>query len=466
MGSSPCRKALKKLESRNKSALIAAIIIIIILTGLKLYETYNQASSLQGYVSDEIWYVPSARLIANNLLGLKTTYEYAEGQYGYSVLLKDQADVLACKLKVQLYGGEIIKDDYIKNTAIAVALPNGTLPENVCEGVMKVVPGYPMPDNENVFDYVNPEHPPIGKYIIAIFMSILGDRPIIWRLPGVIEAGLLVVIAGLAGWKLFGLLGAAISSAVASFDPLTKNMGSVAMLDIHLAFFTALGILFYIYNRPILSLSFISLSGLVKYSGFFLIPFIFIYLWKEGRLRLRAAIYVLAFPLAFAAIVFMPYIFHYGISWVIQQFMFALSWHTESRPPGPPTSTPIEWILGWSPFYLSYNPDIPASGSPIIYVPVFVASLISFPLYFIEKERPGNELKTYGVFLSILIFLFMYTLLYIIGNKTLYSFYFTQITPAFYYSFVGSMLVIAGCFPSLSELIELVKGFLKANPSK
>ncbi|MEM0061093.1 MAG: glycosyltransferase family 39 protein [Fervidicoccaceae archaeon] len=402
--------------------------------------------------------MPSARLIANFVLGIHTSYVY-NGMYGYTIQLNSSEAVASCKLKALETGGIILKDDYVKNNAIAIALPKGTSPSDLCEGTLKIVPGYPMPDNEGVFEYVNPEHPPLGKYIIALSMYVLGDYPTAWRIPGVIEAGFIVLIAGLIGWKLSGAFGSILASLAASLDPLTKNMGSVAMLDIHLAFFTALGLLFYVYNRPLLSALFISLSGLVKYSGFFLLPFIMLYISREKRDFFGAILYPSLFSLLLAIIAFLPLAYHYSIGWVFMQIRSALAWHMESRPPGPPTSTPIEWILGYSPFYLSYNPDISASGSPIIYVPVFVVSLIAPFLYLVEKERPGYELKSYGVMFSIDIFLLMYCILYAIGNRTLYSFYFTQIVPAFYASFPQSILILSDRYKSFEELGGIIKNF-------
>ncbi|MGC9115214.1 MAG: hypothetical protein ACP5HH_04330 [Fervidicoccaceae archaeon] len=455
--------AKRFFESRGKIAFIIAFLVVVVLAGLKIYLTYEQASSLNGYVSDEIWYVPSSRLIANYIFGLKTTYLYNGTLYGYTIQLNSIDEVNECREKTIQYGGVVLKDDYHNNYAIAIAVPRNVSVSSLCQGISKVVPGYPMPDNNGVFEYVNPEHPPLGKYIIAISMVMFGDEPIFWRFPGIIEAGLIVIIAGIIGWKLSGVFGSALASLVAALDPLTKNMGSVAMLDIHLAFFTALGLLFYIYNRPLLTLLFVSLSGLVKYSGFFLIPFVLLYLSREKRYYVRAFVFSLSFPIILGTIVFIPFAFHYGVLWVLTQLNSAIKWHLESRPPGPPTSTPLDWVLGWNPFYLSYNPDIPAAGSPIIYVPVFISSLIAIPLYFFEKERPGFELKSYGLLLSIDIFLLMYLILYFLGNRTLYSFYFTQITPVFYASFPQALLILLGYYDSFREIGSSIKSLLRTD---
>ena len=43
-------------------------------------------------------------------------------------------------------------------------------------------------------DYFNLEHPPLGKYIVAISMVVCGDKPLCWRLPSVLEASLIPLL--------------------------------------------------------------------------------------------------------------------------------------------------------------------------------------------------------------------------------------------------------------------------------
>ncbi|GBF09557.1 conserved hypothetical protein, partial [Aeropyrum pernix] len=102
-------------------------------TGLSAYDTASFFDSVEPrYVSDEIYYVDTARRLLQNVFQVDIDY------YSYS----------------------------------------GKTSEN----------------------YYNAEHPPLGKYIIALSMLLCGDRPLCWRLPSIVEAGLIPVIlwAGLA----------------------------------------------------------------------------------------------------------------------------------------------------------------------------------------------------------------------------------------------------------------------------
>ncbi|MEM3285684.1 MAG: hypothetical protein QXP23_04640, partial [Fervidicoccaceae archaeon] len=45
------------------------------------------------------------------------------------------------------------------------------------------------------------------------------------------------------------------------------------------------------------------------------------------------------------------------------------------------------------------------------------------------------------------------------GNRTLYSFYFTQIVPAFYASFPQSILILSDRYKSFEELGGIIKNF-------
>ncbi|MBE9390555.1 glycosyltransferase family 39 protein [Fervidicoccus fontis] len=449
---------IKKItDARGLKLFIIGIIICLVLSGYKFENEYNIAKSQNWYVSDEIWYVPSSVLILKDIFHLNATYE-VNNLTGLNLFFSSYQGMLTCENFVLQNGGEILKGDYIKNTAIAVAVPNNLVKSlGQCKDLTDIIPGFPLPDTSNVNTYINPEHPPLGKYIIALAIYLLGDKPICWRLPGIIEGAAIVIIAALAGWRLAGIFGMILASTAASFDPLTTNMASVAMLDIHLAFFTALGSLFYIYDKKNFSLLFFSLASTIKYSGLFLIPFLILFLYKKENDIIGAFFKVALAQLIVAIIVFLPYIIHFGPVWVISQFVSAIIWNTQSRPPGPPASTPIDWVFGLHSFYLSYNPDIPAKGLPFIYIPVFFASLLTFPVYFFKISENKNLEKFAGLSLLSFFFFFFYYITYFAGNKTLYSFYFTQISPIYYELFPLSILLFIGYYNISGFYYEKIK---------
>ncbi|TRM78917.1 glycosyltransferase, partial [Sulfolobus sp. D5] len=83
---------------------------------------------------------------------------------------------------------------YTYETVITFAPINGyigdevwypTAAYNLLKYVFHVTPppmstiGYP--NEQNIQTYLNPEHPPLAKYIMAVFIYLLGYNPVAWR---------------------------------------------------------------------------------------------------------------------------------------------------------------------------------------------------------------------------------------------------------------------------------------------
>ena len=106
------------------------------------------------------------------------------------------------------------------------------------EGV-EIVKGFQYPDKENIQNYLNTEHPFLGKDIIMLGM-LIEDKPIFWRLPGLIEHAIINILVFLAAYKISkSYLAAFIALVFSAFDPLLYATSLAAMLDIHVTFFTA-----------------------------------------------------------------------------------------------------------------------------------------------------------------------------------------------------------------------------------
>jgi hypothetical protein len=89
-----------------------------------------------------------------------------------------------------------------------------------------------------------------------------------------------------------------------------------------------------------------------------------------------------------------------------------IQWQLTSKPPGPVSSTPLDWLFMQNSFAFYYNPDIYAAGSPL-----YLLAL----LYALYKRDDASVLllSTYGG----------YWLVYLMGNHTLYSYYAAQLSP-------------------------------------
>lgn len=421
---------------RSKKALYLSIAIIVILALIQLKLSYDIASTSATYRSDEVWYVSSARNILREVLKTEVSYR-VDGYEVYTVFADDYLTLMNVKSIVYKHGGIIVKDDYTKINAIAIGLKGeeGLYEIKSLEGVRAVVRGFPYPDASNIDGYLNFEHPPLGKYLIGLSMKMCGDTPICWRLPSVVSSFIITLSVGLISLRIFGPLGGVISSLVALIDPLTTNMGSVAMLDIYLAMFTALGLLMIALNRDLPAALMFALAFNVKFSGLFLAVGLYIYLRlkKQGILR---SLYMALLPLAaVSALIYFPYISSFGPERMLSELVGAVKWHTTSRPEGPVASNPIDWVLGLKPFYLAVNPDITARGPPWIYVPAFAGMILLLPaLSGLYRFKVDDRLKAY----SILAYMFFaqYFAIMMLGNRTLYSFYFVNFSPLAYILFV------------------------------
>src|SRR5690606_27829834 len=90
---------------------------------------------------------------------------------------------------------------------------------------------------------VNPEHPPLGKELIALGMALIGDRPLGWRLPSALFGTLGLFAAMRAMWfaslsrfatVTFGIL-------LATAFPLFVH-SRIAMLDVFMCSFVLLAL--------------------------------------------------------------------------------------------------------------------------------------------------------------------------------------------------------------------------------
>ncbi len=362
---------MKRLSYADTLFIIALVLAFLLAftLGLSLYhDSRSLAKALDdGYVSDEIYYVDVARRILTNIFNYK----------------------------------------------IPVAWPYSGKTEP---------------------NYMNPEHPPLGKYIIALSMILCGDKPLCWRLPGAIEIGiapLIIVLAYVAKGDLrkkVTFLLAGIASMLAFYSDISVRYESaVALLDIHQAFFELVALALLIRGNFLWGLVALGLAGSVKYSGFFLLPAFWVYIgYSEPKRNKRILLFLLSLiiPLGVLLLINIPYIRHFGFSWWWENSVIgAIKWHTTSRPPGPPTSTPFQWFLNANPFYFSYNVMIGGVVKPILYITALILGAINLII-----GLPSRRTRAIGSlgFYSILA---MYLLLYIIGNKTLYSFYVVQLAP-------------------------------------
>ena len=85
-------------------------------------------------------------------------------------------------------------------------------------------------------------HPPLAKEILAGFIRVFGDKPVVWRLPSVLLGLVMIVFMYLLALKMFrNRFAAVVASCLLSFDFLHITQSRIATLDMYIACFIFLG---------------------------------------------------------------------------------------------------------------------------------------------------------------------------------------------------------------------------------
>lgn len=93
-------------------------------------------------------------------------------------------------------------------------------------------------------------HPPVGKWVIAAGIAILGDTPVGWRAPVALAGTLTVLACYAAGLRLFRRRGvAALAGLLLALDGLALTMSRIAMLDAILTLFVVSGFVCLLVDR-------------------------------------------------------------------------------------------------------------------------------------------------------------------------------------------------------------------------
>lgn len=437
---------------------IILLIAILMYNGIVLYRSADSFTQSElrrngkGYVSDEVWYVSAARNILVKIFHVKprNPLNYSATIITNTTPSKGYVNSLASK-----HGVIIVDWNYreLKNAFYVESRTEENLElfiEDIRSsyGIIDIVYGWRLPDHDNIQNYMNTEHPPLGKYLIALSIYLFGDYPTNWRYPSIFSGVLLLLLIYLITLKItsnqyLSLL----TILLASLDQLFKVMASIAMLDIFVALFTALTVLLLIHKRFYLSLLSAAFASAFKFSGLFIvIPIVIVFLRHELRKRGTSfktfsisLLYLITMSALIAMIiqvvVSIPLIIGIGFSNWVQATLGSFRWHMSVKCVGskcPISAAPWEWMLGingFAVYFFSPESGVIAIGNPIIWPIVFGLTLFFIPAYKISIRSGWPILILYGLLAG-------YTLLWFLGGRTQYSFYAIQLLPYVYISLV------------------------------
>jgi predicted membrane-bound dolichyl-phosphate-mannose-protein mannosyltransferase len=198
------------------------------------------------------------------------------------------------------------------------------------------------------------------------------------------------------------------------------------MLDIFVAFFIALSIWFALEKKYSPSAFFIGVASSCKLTGVFPLAALLLIMTMRRSKVVRIMLCVFAVPLLVWLSFNLPLIVKWGFQGWLNELTGSLSWFLASRPPGPSVSTPWGWFVNENPFVLNNGPDVVASVNVAVYSMALVA-LILVP--YLTRGANRNSVIPVAWF----IFNFLgYVLVYVLGNRTLYSFYVVTFSPMAY----------------------------------
>lgn len=289
---------------------------------------------------------------------------------------------------------------------------------------------YPYPNASGIETYLNLEHPPLAKYLIALSIVALGYYPMAWRVPGWAVGGLAVVLAYLAGYELLkdggedaAALAGFLSAVVLAVDPNFWALHGIAMLDAYAGFFSLLALYLLVSGRRLSSSIALGLAFATKESTFLLaLPYLY-YIGEVEERPLKRLLYAILIPAAVYVALSMPLIIYLGpVGWLKDSFLHMLGWDvTSGHIAGNAEnqiSTPWGWFLNIHPFYL--GEDLYARVN--VAVMILWALLTAVAAIVRDKKLLMVSAFPWSVWAG-------FALVYALGNRTLFSFYVSDFSP-------------------------------------
>jgi len=225
----------------------------------------------------------------------------------------------------------------------------------------------------------NLEQPPLGKVIIGFFVYAFSPNVVsfFWaRVPSVIMGAVALVSIYGIGLTIFNEKKWALLSMVfLNFDTLFWIHSRAALLDIYMLAFMMVGIFLYLRNRPYLSMFFLALSTLSKWTGIFGLFIVLIYslVQREDNLKqwVKQSVINISLCASIVFIMFTVLLQFFGVSHnPFTEIMLYLKWNssinwTLSLVQGVPSSQPWAWLFNQTPVRYAWLFD-PATNLALI----------------------------------------------------------------------------------------------------
>ena len=249
-------------------------------------------------------------------------------------------------------------------------------------------------------------HPPVGKWLIALGIQIIGDTPAGWRFSAALFGTLSILLIYFVALRLFNSqFLALISAGLLSIDGLHLVMSRTALLDIFLMFFLLAAFLALLYERHIAAALLLGLALGTKWSAIYFIAALLIYLAFTNRKKM----------IQYIPIIPITYLFTWS-GWLISEKGWSrdsssnpfislynyhreiLNFHTGLTTEHSYEASPWNWLVLGRPTSFFYespkscgadncSQEILAMGTPIIWWFGLIALFITIGYFIHRRER-------------------------------------------------------------------------------
>lgn len=413
-------------------------VAFIIISGLIIIGSfgylYGIASQpkLRDYVGDEVWYVPASRNILHRL-GVELHYvNETTNAEGVNVIFSNTSMRIKYQYsveKIALRYNATYEKKYLKFPGVYFEIPVENLgafldelEREIPSDAYYVVTSYWYPDKENIQNYLNTEHPFLGKDLIMLGM-LIEDKPINWRLPGLITFFILNILVLLTAYKISrSYLAALIALLFSAADPTLQATAVAAMLDIHVAFFVALFMALLVFEKRGASGFAVGLAAAAKLSGAFGWPVLLVRAFKRENNLPSFLLTIAIFPAIGFILPNVPAMIAIGVEKWFREFLGSFRWHLSSKG-GHPAASPLwQWFINKKAFALHYDPNIFVRTDPLLLL-AMVVFIFAMPWLYWRKPK---ILVPFCIFWSTVGF---FALQYLLGGTTQFSFYATVLVP-------------------------------------
>ena len=249
-------------------------------------------------------------------------------------------------------------------------------------------------------------HPPVGKWLIALGIQILGDSPAGWRLSAAIFGTFSILLIYFVALRLFSSqFLALVSAGLMSIDGLHLVMSRTALLDIFLMFFLLAAFLALLHERHIVAALLLGLALGTKWSAIYFIAAILIYLLVINRRRVLLYLPIIPITYFFTwsgwLISDKGWSRDYSSNPLISLFQYhreILNFHTGLTTEHSYEASPWNWLVLGRPTSFFYespkscgaescSQEILAMGTPIIWWFGLIALFITLGYFITRRER-------------------------------------------------------------------------------